>query len=291
MKFGRIAAFTFAAVLGLGVTGLAGCGSDSPGSDTAAPSGAAGETPKVKTPKLDPIAAVRDAADKTLGAGTSRLEMVINLESGGQSFEMTAKGAFDYAKGTGELSMTLPKSAGGGGEPIRQIITRKAVYMSGIPGIPTGKWVKIPIDQLNVGGNSGLSSSDPSAALEMLRGVSDDVTRVGEDTVRGERTTHYRGTIDIEKALANAPAEARDQVKQYLDQAGTTSVPFDLYVDDEGRLRKMVQHYKLKASGKTTAMELTVEMYDYGVKVDVKEPAASTVIDMPSGSGGGTGGG
>jgi len=287
MKLGKVAVFACAAVLGLGV---AGCGSDSPNGEAAPPpAGAGADAPQVESPKLDPIAAVRESVDKTRGAGTSRLKMVVNATAGGENVDITASGAFDYRKSVGELELTLPAGTGLDGGTIRQIITKKALYMGGIPGLPEGKWVKVSIDQLDVSGGSGLTSNDPSAVLEMVRGASDDVTEVGEETVRGEKTTHYRGTLDIDKAVANAPAETRDQVKQYLKQAGTRSVPFDLFVDDEGRLRKLVQQLEFDAPGGsgTVAMDLTLELFDYGVKVNVKEPAAADVIEAPAGSFGG----
>jgi hypothetical protein len=288
MRLGTVAAFACAAVLGLGV---AGCGPDSAGNDAApaapAQSGGTSQAPKVEAPRLDPVAAVRESADKTRSAGTSRLQMVVSAIAGGQRVELTAKGVFDYAKGVGELKMTLPATTGVGGT-IREIITKKALYMTGnLPGLPKGKWIKVSLDQLNVSGGSGLTSNDPAAALEMVRGASDDVTKVGEATVRGEKTTHYRGTLDLDKALANARKEARAQVRQYLEQAGTTSVPFDLYVDDQGRLRKLVEQFNVKAPGSGTAdMELTLEMYDYGLKVHITEPSAGDVIEAPGAIGG-----
>jgi hypothetical protein len=286
MQFGKTAAFACAAVLGLG---LAGCGSDSPSGEAAPAAEAGAGAPQAESPKLDPIAAVRESADKTRSAGTSRLEMVINAKTAGENVDITASGTFDYQKSVGELELALPAGTGLGSGTIRQIITKKALYMGGIPGLPEGKWVKVSLDKLDVSGGSGLTSNDPSAVLEMVRGASDDVTEVGEETVRGEKTTHYRGTLDLDKAVASAPAETRDQVKQYLEQAGTKSVPFDLYIDDEGRLRKMVQQFEFEAPGgsETVAMDLTLEMFDYGVKVNIKEPAAADVIEAPAGSLGG----
>lgn len=291
MKTNKIAALACAAVLGLGATA---CESDSPPGDAppaaGAGAGAGGEAPPVESPKLDPVAAVRESAEKTRGAGTSRLDMTVNASAGGEAIDITAQGAFDYAKGVGELELTLPAAAGLGGGTIRQIITKSALFMGGIPGLPEGKWVKVSLDQLNVGGG-GLTSNDPSAVLEMVRGASDDVTEVGKATVRGEETTHYRGTLDLDKAVASAPAETRNQLKQYLEQAGTTSVPFNLYIDDDGRLRKMVQEFEFEAPGGsgagTVKTDLTLELYDYGVKVNVKAPPAADVSEAPAGSLGG----
>jgi hypothetical protein len=288
MKVDKIAALACAVALGLGT---AGCGSDSPGGGAALP---AADPPKVEQPKLDPVAAVRDAADKTRSAGSSRLTMEINATTGGQAIEISAKGAFDYKNGIGELQLSLPAQTGLKGVTLRQIITKKALYLAGVPGLAEGKWIKVPVDQLDrAGGSGGLTSNDPSAVLEMVRGVSDDVKEVGKATVRGEQTTHYRGKIDLKKAVASAPAETREQVKQYLKQADTAKVPFELFVDDDGRLRKLVQEFELEGLDGSGAveMELTLELYDYGVKVDVDEPPAAQVIEPPSGSLGGSGSG
>jgi hypothetical protein len=281
----KILALACAAALGFVA---AGCGSDSP--DKHSTSAAAGDLPQ-----FDPVAAVRDSADKTRAAGTSRLEMVVNATAQGQKVNITAKGAFDYRKSVGEMELTLPSGTGLGDGAIRQIITQNALYMGGIPTVPDGKWVEVPIDKLDVSGGSGLISNDPSAALELVRGASDDVKAVGKTAVRGEQTTHYRGTLDLAKAVANAPATARDQVKQYLTRSGGTAVPFDLYVDDAGRLRKLVQRFAFDAPGGAggaggaggVKMTMTLEMYDYGTEVNVKAPSSADVIKAPGGLGGG----
>jgi hypothetical protein len=283
----KIASLACAAALGFGAVG---CGSESAnGADAPGNVGTGADAAEAELPQLDPVAAVRGSADKTRDAGTSRLEMAINATAQGQQVDITTEGAFDYRKNVGELELNLPSGTGLGDGTIREIIAQDALYMSGIPGVPEGKWVKMSVDELNVGDSSGLMGNDPAAVLELVRGASDDVKEVGTAEVRGERTTHYRGTLDLDEAVANAPAEARDRVKQYLERAGATSVPFDLYVDDAGRLRKLVQRFELDPPGGAGSvdMKMTLEMYDYGAEVNVEEPSSADVIEAPGGLGGG----
>ena len=50
--------------------------------------------------------------------------------------------------------------------------------------------------------------------------MSDDVEEVGTEEVRGVDTTHYRGTIDLERALEQVPESVKPQVEAQLGGMG-----------------------------------------------------------------------
>lgn len=144
-------------------------------------------------------------------------------------------------------------------------------------------WVKIDPSRLPgrvgaaLGGSNPMatpSSNDPSKALEMLLGVG-KVAEVGGETVRGEPTTRYRITIDPEKLAAKVPAASRPYYRQLV---GSAPIPAQVWVDDQGRLRKMsfrVQVGSSTAANKAGVLPVTsatYEYYDFGVGIDVKVP-------------------
>src|SRR5439155_14054622 len=116
----------------------------------------------------------------------------------------------DYQANKGHMTLDLSQ-LGLPGAPVDAVFEGKTVYLK-LPaalarGIPGSKaWVKI--DAAAAGQRIGVDlsalstaqSGDPSQTFDYLRGASDDVTRVGTDDVRGTQTTHYKDTLDLNKA-------------------------------------------------------------------------------------------
>jgi hypothetical protein len=223
---------------------------------------------------------VAAAPAKTTEAGTAHFSLTAATTVLGQSVNFTGIGAFDFVKHSGQLHFSLPASLGG--SSVDEILTADTVYMQ-IPGVtPKGKYAAIKLSDLT-GDNplSQLGNSDPTAALETLRGASKDVRKAGTATVRGTATTHYSGTIDISAALQAVPTELRSKVQQTFGQV--KRLPFDAYIDDQGRLRRFEQHLTLPATsatgGQPVSVDSTFDLYDFGTAVHVIPPPASRTVD------------
>jgi hypothetical protein len=216
-------------------------------------------------------ARVAAAPDATAKAGTARINVNVSVKSGTTTFPITGAGSFDYKRHVGELGLTLPAEFGGS---LREVISGNMLYLQ-LPAFGP-KYFVLDLDSVTGGQGafSQLGNADPSAALETLRGAANDVQKVGTATIRGAQTTHYRGTLDLARAAANAPATVRKRLQQQLKTL--TSVPFDAFIDDQGRLRKMTNHIDLGANG---TVDTAVELYDFGVPVRVKVPAKSETTD------------
>lgn len=245
---------------------------------------------------------IAQAPTATQEEQSARLFMEMVMTGGEQDVTMTAEGAadFDGQRMTMTLSMGEELAEAGFGE-MRMITQGTTVYME-MPnakemGLPTA-WVKM--DLQDMAGMQGMGelqqmSSDPTKGMEMLRGVSDDVTEVGSEDVRGEPTTHYRATIDLEKARDQAPEAARPFMQQQIDVLGTTTMPMEVWIDEAGRLRRQrVDLDMTKATagtpGAPTKMSMTFEMFDFGAPVDAEPPPADEVTDFAEMQGGGLGG-
>jgi LppX_LprAFG lipoprotein len=156
-----------------------------------------------------------------------------------------------------------------------------AAMMQEIPG---GKeWVKFDLSKL--GEQEGfdlqqmmqLSGTDPSQSLDLLLAAGTDFREVGEEEVRGVSTTHYEGTVDLEKVAEQVPEEARESYRRLLELSGQTEVPMEVWIDDEGLTRRIAYEQSL-ADGST--MALTQEYYDFGADVDVEPPPDDEVLDI-----------
>ena len=58
------------------------------------------------------------------------------------------------------------------------------------------------------------------------------MTKVGDDTIDGEHTTHYRASIDYSKALDKLDGLSAAAKASTLGELGT--VPADVWIDDHG---------------------------------------------------------
>ena len=119
-----------------------------------------------------------------------------------------------------------------------------------------------------------------ATGLEYLQGLSGDVQKVGDDTVAGEHATHYRASIDYAKVAEKLPdtsAKARDE----LTKLGT--VPADVWINDDDRVVKMQMAIDGGAfGGDGGKIEMTMEITDFGVPVDVQAPPEDETVDLSS---------
>ena len=242
----------------------------------------------------DANAAERIAAapEITSEGGSARMAMKMTMAGGAQNIEMTAEGAVEFATQRGTMTMDMGAATEQMGGKIEMITDGSTIYMK-MPnaeqlGLKT-PWMKMDMDALT--GTPGMGNlqqlnNDPSNSMQLLRGVADDVEEVGTEELRGAQTTHYKATIDLNKALEEAPKDAQEYLRQQFETAGITQLPVDVWIDDEGRMRRQSFEMDLSkiegadAPGAPTSMTLDMELFDFGAPVDVKPPPAKDVTDF-----------
>jgi hypothetical protein len=246
---------------------------------------------------LDPVAS---AASKTTEAGSSRVAFETSMQLFGKDVSFTADGLFDYGDSTGSMTLDLGSMlplAGVGQFELRMVdekIYMRLPSLMGL-GLPTDKeWVSLePGKALEGAGFGGLDPSsmqqDPAQLLRLLR-ASSEVTAAGTATIRGVDTTRYTAKLDLRKSIeANAEeleltqeqrALLRQAAEQLVDQVETDTLPVEVYVDDDGLLRRLALDLSLSAEGQRLSMKQTTDFYDFGVDVDVVAPPASQVFDL-----------
>ncbi len=253
------------AALALGTALLAGCGG----------SGGGGGGSTEQAQDLDEL--LQASAASTAESGSSKVSVSSTTTVADQEVVFAGEGAFDHDAGTGELSFSVPGADGtaGGGGTIEERIVGDDLYLA-LPQQPG--FYKVALSE--VAGTSLGSSTDPTAALQALQGLT-DVEEVGEAEVRGATTTHYRGTLDVSQAVEAATGSAKEVLETSLSSAKT--VPFEAYLDEEGRLVKLVQTISLAASeatqGNAVESSTVLELFDFGTAVDVTAPPAAEVRD------------
>src|SRR5207248_7186265 len=86
-------------------------------------------------------------------------------------------------------------------------------------------------------------SNDPTQGLGMVRGAANEVV-VGTEDVRGTPTTHYRVTVDLDKAIADAPSSERESLTKLSSLYTVRTFPVDVWLDSGGRVRRYQQDRK-----------------------------------------------
>lgn len=201
----------------------------------------------------DPRTALRAAVDSLTRQGTSRTRTSMSMASGGTRIAVEGKGAFDYRKGRGSLTVRLPEGTSGvrPGErrTVTELVVPGALYLKNRgAGVPAGKWVRVDTDSLADGNLITAGATDPVSAAELLRGARKVTYEGTVRTAGGTPVRRYRGTLDLAAAAREASALRRGQLAAAARGFSRESVPFDARIDGQGRLRK-VRHRFTFAGG------------------------------------------
>ncbi|MER6025318.1 hypothetical protein [Streptomyces sp. NPDC001851] len=266
----RNAGRTFVAVgimlgLGVGATGCSGTG--------AAAEGVRGEG--------DPVAVLHRTADTLRGAGSSKATTSMEMATGGTRVTIRGQGVYDFGRRIGRLTVVLPEDPSGTAEhqPITELLAPGALFMKNRgAGVPADKWVRVDTATLSDGNLVTGGATDPYAAAEVLRGTR-TASYVGRTEVGGTAVRHYRGTADLRSAARLASAENRQPLAAAAKGFATTRVPFDAYLDDQGRIRKLRQHFSFVNSRQKipVAVASTTLLYDYGAPAGVRLPRSADI--------------
>jgi hypothetical protein len=237
-------------------------------------------------------AAVLAAYSTTVGAESAQVSASFSV--GGTS--VTANGVGDLRTDQADLTVQLPA-------PFGQIEVRSTgqYYFVHLPSqlesVAGGKpWVRVDGGTLQALAGSQLgvpglgTTLDFGNVLAWLRGVSGQITTVGNERIHGTPTTHYRAQVDLSRVAATMGADANGS--SALAQGVGRTFPMDVWIDAQGRLRQLrvaLDPNTLRASQGVTqptqardSAVLTVDLWNFGVTVHPVPPPANQVSDASS---------
>ena len=79
---------------------------------------------------------------------------------------------------------------------------------------------------------------DPRSVVDLVRGAL-AAESYGGAAVRGASTFRYEAVINVERAVAESPPARRGAMEDFARRLGAPAFYVDLWVDDEGRLRRV----------------------------------------------------
>jgi hypothetical protein len=274
-----------AGLLALTMTGCGGSGGNSAQSHDSTPSASSQASSTAPSPtttttstlQMEPVSAAVEAVDK---AGTAKVALSSVTTASGKAITLTGTGAIDARAGKAEMTLHTG-AAGASTSQLRVVVADGSVFVNGLPGQPKDKWVQ---SSAGPGSQDGLSGSDPTQALQMLRGASDEVKKAGTAEIRGVPTTRYAGTIDVQKLIARGQGGAanKQQAQKALQAMGVTSIPFEIFIDRQGRPARLVESIQLSMGQKKSQSKVSEDYYDWGAPVDIHVPAKSDIVKAPT---------
>jgi hypothetical protein len=249
---------------------------------------------------VDPVAR---AADKTVAAGGARLAGEGEFRGSGIAVPVTVRGAVDFEERRTHLSMDVPPNdvlkpvqAAEAGFPLEFILDGgETVHFASadmrrqLP--PDKRWAKVDLGDLD--DDTGLAfqqlnrydESNPGEWLRLLR-TSGGAERVGTGQVSGVRTTRYRATIDPRRYPDTLPADERAKARETverLDRVDPTLLnptAVDVWIDDEGLIRRERVRLNEVYEGVRTRGYLTIDFVDFGDDVGVEMPDGDETVDV-----------
>jgi hypothetical protein len=246
---------------------------------------------------VSPRDAVLDAMAAVYEAGTFHQELKMSLSAEGQSFSIT--GGADVDNEHQRIDMTMDLGLLGG--EMQMVMDGGIVYMRSpaFADAPT-PWVSMDPEKMDPAshpvqfGGFGAGTTDPSAYAGLFAGVF-DVKDSGQADIKGVSTTHYVGTIDLQKVLESFPEMVGEDVdpatKEQLEAAVEqfealgidAKMPFEIWIDEEGLPRRQgitMDFGDLVPGAGDATMEMTVDYSAFGEPVDVEIPKPSQVTDF-----------
>jgi hypothetical protein len=240
---------------------------------------------------------VSAAASKSEHAGGAKVttQVTVTFPSGGEGV-ITGEGRFDQQRGKMTLDMSnllqnspLPLGSGSGIEA--RYLRERAGWLLYLhlpflsSSLPPGKtWIRIDLQQAGtaaLGANFsellGQGGQNPVQALDMLRATG-SATKVGADIVAGMRSTQYRTTIDLSKAM-ELNGVSQPGIRRLIASSGSTELPIDVWIGQDGLVRQMRTTTTSAMNGEKVSTATLTTMSGWGTKVSVETPPGGKVFD------------
>lgn len=229
---------------------------------------------------------LEDAVEAT-GAETSRVEIVHRTgpSEGEKEFMFRSSGLVDYP---GERAVsTFSDPVPFYGEDVELLEARLIGQAAYWRWVFKGKTYWVKQDPAEKSGDPAEflipgpgTPTKPTDVLTRVLLASEVNEKIGTEDIRGEETTHYRARVNLNELVKQMPESERPPV-ELREQFGGPVVPVDLWIDSDSRLRKIVISRPARTEGSVRgpAWTTTVDLYDYGVEVDVEPPEGELISD------------
>jgi hypothetical protein len=225
-------------------------------------------------------AGVRGATARTVAAKTATFQLLISGTLGTMSLQSSESGSVSFSDRRAHFYKLVP----GGGTPQEIVLNGPYDYTNAnidaaLKDSSVKPWTKL--DTRRVPAAQMAAHPDELAHVRavayLVNGVA-HASKIGSDTIGGVAQVHYRGVVDPARVVAAAPAADRAALRIALgNDYLTRPFPADFWIDDAGRVRRVLVGYRTPGGGQIV---VDGRFSEFGVKLDLNIPAASKIQDI-----------
>jgi hypothetical protein len=240
----------------------------------------------------DDLERVAKSADELAKSGGAQFRGTTTAKTAGPDAKVTFDGRFHFSQRAGEYLVDAAAIGLLGSGQVRALLVDGTMFFSldtlaseDRPDLAGKKWLRF--DPTILGEEGQLGQTDPNGSIDALRGATGKVEDLGTETIRGERTTHYRVRINPALAVKKAPEDVRELARAAVRPFGSKVIPADVWIDDADRLRKL----RFRVGDGSLARprgSVGFEYFDLGAEVSVESPPPDQVLDFSDILGGST---
>ena len=163
-------------------------------------------------------------------------------------------------------------------DPTTRVIMVDGAYYYYVDPQPKGpiagkEWMRVDVAAVTgeAGADNMAANADPTAGLRYLA-ASSEVENLGEETVLGKETTHYRGSVGAEHIEKSKLTEAEKKAAITALQANGGKMTCDIWVDGKDLPVRMSQ----TGAGMTVKMDFV----KFGATKKITAPPAAETGDL-----------
>ena len=141
------------------------------------------------------------------------------------------------------------------------------------------QWILMPsVPGLTVAQNTGPQNIDD--IINQLKEFGGEIEDLGTKTIDGVDARGFRAKIEgFNDAMKRQIPEGTD-----LDAIETAETTIEIWVGDDDLIRQTSMDMTVVLPGLSLTMKMTIDLFDYGVDVDIQEPSdAIPLEDVPKG--------
>lgn len=221
---------------------------------------------------------VTEAAANTAEAGTARFDLTIKTEDTGAGDgrqPVMVVGEEDFEAQQRNLTFVGPEG------DLEVVVDDTDVYVQ-VPATEDEDWARIELDALmqddvGFGGVGGLPFQSPQDNLAVLEDAVTAAAQGEEGDVRGDPSTRYDLTVDLEAAAQEGADDTRGALSAAAEQSGITELDMQVWVNGDDMVNRI--SYSLDLAQADTG-EVASELETEGVDAEVSEPSGRVIVNV-----------